>query len=52
VHYRMDTQPGLIAIPAGGFADLAFPPPFVSVYHASRRHPWVEIRTEPLQTVG
>jgi hypothetical protein len=52
VHYRLDTQPGLIAIPIGGFADLAFPPPFVSVYHDSRRYPWVEIRTEPLQTVG
>jgi hypothetical protein len=52
VHYRLDTQPGLIAIPIGGFADLAFPPPFASVYHDSRRYPWVEIRAEPLQTVG
>lgn len=52
VHYRLDTQPGLVAIPVGAFADPAFPPPFVSVYHESRRCPWVEIRAEPLQTVG
>jgi hypothetical protein len=52
VHYRIDTQPGLIAIPVGGFADLSFPPPFVSVYHHSRRYPWVEINTEPLRSDG
>jgi hypothetical protein len=52
VHYRMDTQPGLVAVPVGAFADLSFPPPFVSVYHETRRYPWVEIRAEPLQTVG
>src|SRR4051794_32382688 len=33
VHYRMDTQPGLIAIPVGAFADLDFPQPFQSFYH-------------------
>lgn len=49
VHYRIDTDPGLIAIPAGAFADRAFPPPFLSFYHQSRRHRWVEIDTEPLQ---
>jgi hypothetical protein len=52
VHYRIDTQPGVIAIPIGAFADPAFPPPFVSVYHDSRRCPWVEIRAEPLTTDG
>ena len=52
VHYRIDTQPGVIAIPVGAFADPAFPPPFVSVYDASRRCDWVEIRAEPLQRVG
>ena len=51
VHYRIDTQPGVIAIPVGAFADPAFPPPFVSVYDASRRCDWVEIRAEPLQRV-
>jgi hypothetical protein len=49
VYYRLDTQPGIVAIPAGGFADLSFPPPSRSVYHESRRYPWVEIRAEPLQ---
>jgi hypothetical protein len=52
VHYRIDTQPGLIAIPAGAFADAAFPPPFLSYYHETRRNPWVEIRAEPLKTSG
>jgi len=52
VHYRIDTQPGLVAIPAGAFADVSFPPPHFSVYHESRRYKWVEIRTEPLKTFG
>src|SRR5271165_3511481 len=30
VHYRIDDQPGLIAIPVGAFADAAFPPPLLS----------------------
>ena len=49
VHYKIDARPGLIAIPVGAFATMDFPPPFVSVYHDSRRYPWVEIRAEPLQ---
>ena len=52
VHYRIDDQPGLIAIPVGAFADPAFPPPFLSFYHTSRRNPWVEIHAEPLKTAG
>ncbi|MER9237242.1 GFA family protein [Mesorhizobium sp. M0622] len=52
VHYRIDTQPGLTAIPVGAFADPAFPPPFLSFYHESRRCQWVEVRTEPLATFG
>ena len=51
VHYRIDAQPGLIAIPVGAFADLNFPAPFVSVYHESRRYPWVEIKAEPLERI-
>ncbi|TIU83618.1 MAG: GFA family protein, partial [Mesorhizobium sp.] len=35
VHYRIDTQPGLTAIPVGAFADPSFPPPFQSFYHRS-----------------
>ena len=50
VHYRIEQMPGLIAVPVGTFADPAFPPPTVSVYHGEdRRYPWVEIRTEPLE---
>jgi hypothetical protein len=52
VHYRIDAQPGLVAIPAGAFADPSFPPPFLSFYHESRRCRWVEVRAEPLQTFG
>ena len=52
VHYRMDVQPGLVAIPVGAFADPSFPPPFLSFYHEARRCEWVETHTEPLQTFG
>jgi hypothetical protein len=36
------TDPELIAIPIGAFADPSFPPPAVSVWE-SRRHPWVAV---------
>jgi hypothetical protein len=49
VHYRIDAQPGLTAIPVGAFADLDFPAPFLSFYHQSRRYPWVGIGAEPLK---
>jgi hypothetical protein len=52
VFWRIDTLPGVIAVSAGAFTDLAFPPPTVSVYHESRRYPWVEIRGEPLEKRG
>jgi hypothetical protein len=52
VHYRIDTQLGLVAIPVGAFADPSFPPPFQSFYHESRRCEWVEVRAEPLNTFG
>ena len=52
VHYRNDRLPGMIAVPVGAFADPSFPPPTVSVYHdETRRHPWVEIRTKPLDII-
>jgi hypothetical protein len=52
VHYRIDDQPGLIAVPVGAFADLSFPAPSLSFYHQSRRYPWIEIDAEPLKTSG
>ena len=52
VFWSIDTIPDAVAVSAGSFADLSFPPPFVSVYHESRRFPWVEIRTEPLEKRG
>jgi hypothetical protein len=36
------TDPELIAVPIGAFADPTFAPPTVSVYE-SRRHPWVAV---------
>jgi hypothetical protein len=51
VHYKIDAQPGLIAIPVGAFADLDFPAPFLSFYHQSRRYPWVGIGAEPLERI-
>ena len=50
--WSIDTIPDAVAVSAGGFADLSFPPPSVSVYHETRRYPWVEIRTEPLEKRG
>lgn len=40
VHYRMEGQPDMVAIPVGAFADPAFPPPTFSVYE-ERMHAWV-----------
>ena len=42
VFYKLESQPDVVAIPVGAFADPSFPPPTVSVYE-SRRHPWVRM---------
>jgi len=42
VFYTLSTAPEVIAVPIGGFAEPAFPPPTVSVYE-SRRHPWLAV---------
>ena len=52
VFYRNSGVPGIVSVPVGGFADPAFPPPTVSVYHESRGHPWLEILAEPLEKRG
>ncbi len=52
VTWSIDAIPGTVAVSAGTFADLSFPPPTVSVYHQSRRYPWVEIKADPLETRG
>jgi hypothetical protein len=46
VFYTIGTEPDVVAVPIGAFADPAFPPPTVSVYE-SRRHPWLAI-TAPM----
>ena len=40
VFYTSESQPNLVAVPVGAFADPTFPPPRVSVWE-SRMHPWV-----------
>lgn len=40
VFYKTESQPELVAVPLGAFADPSFPAPWVSVWE-SRRHPWV-----------
>jgi hypothetical protein len=42
VFYTLGSQPDVVAIPVGGFADPSFPAPWVSVYE-SRRHAWVRM---------
>ena len=37
------TDPELIAVRIGNFADPGFPPPRVSVWGPGRRHPWVSV---------
>lgn len=49
VYYVAEAQPDVIAVPAGGFADPAFPPPQVSVYDPARRCDWVDLRVEGLE---
>ena len=39
LYWTIDSQPNVVAITVGSFADPAFPPPKFSVYE-SRRHPW------------
>jgi hypothetical protein len=45
IAYVLDSQPGLIAVPVGAFADPDFPPPVYSVYE-ERKHAWLEISGE------
>ena len=45
VFFATASQPELVAIPVGAFADTGFPAPQVSVW-ASRRHPWVGLPAE------
>jgi hypothetical protein len=42
VHFDMESQQDVIAIPVGAFADPAFPHPSRSVYE-DYKHPWVEL---------
>jgi hypothetical protein len=42
VFYETESQPDLVAVPIGAFADPSFPPPTVSVFE-SRRHPWLSL---------
>ena len=53
VYGTNDQIPGLISVSGGCFADLVYPPaPMASVYHESRKYPWIEITSEPLNRRG
>ena len=45
VYYELDSQPGLIAVPVGAFADPSFPSPNYSVYE-ERAHAWALCASE------
>ncbi|MEA3011908.1 MAG: hypothetical protein QOD42_453 [Sphingomonadales bacterium] len=40
VAYEIERRPNMVSIPAGAFADPAFPPPAIEV-HDERRCPWL-----------
>jgi hypothetical protein len=40
IWYEIERRPNMVSIPAGAFADAAFPPPAIEVY-AERRCPWL-----------
>jgi len=40
IFYEIERRPNMVSIPAGAFADPAFPPPTVEVYEESRC-PWL-----------
>jgi hypothetical protein len=43
VFYEIEVRPGMVSVPAGGFADVNFPEPFVEVFE-ERRPDWCVIR--------
>jgi hypothetical protein len=49
LYYLYEAMPEVVAIPAGMFADPAFPAPQVSVYDPFRRCAWVDIGVEGLE---
>lgn len=52
VAYENDDVPDMIAIPAGTFADPAYPAPTVSVYDPARSCAWLALVTAPLERWG
>ena len=42
VYWTLPSQPGLVAVAAGAFADPEYPAPWFSVYER-RRHRWVDV---------
>ena len=50
VFWTLPSQPGLIAVAVGAFADTDYPPPWFSVYER-RRHRWVDVPTSVTERV-
>ena len=45
VFYEIEVRPGMVSVPAGGFADPEFPEPAVTVY-GELGVPWIALRTK------
>jgi hypothetical protein len=50
VWYQCDSEPDLIAVPVGGFADPSFPPPTGSSWE-ERKHSWVTIPGDDVRQI-
>ena len=50
IAYTLQSNPDLVAVPVGAFADPAFPPPSYSVYE-ERKHAWVAVVGENVQHI-
>lgn len=49
--YQSETDPGIVVIPVGTFAEIPFAPPTRSYFHRARSYPWLEITAEPLERI-
>ena len=50
VHFAIDAQPDMIAIPLGAFADPNFPAPRFSVWE-ERKHSWVKFEGDEVEHI-
>jgi hypothetical protein len=51
VYWTLPSQPGMIAVAVGAFADPEYPAPWFSVYE-NRRHRWVNVPSSVTERLG